>query len=205
MLEGHLVDLVPRTDDYVEIEAITVNAEAGFWSNAGSRPLVTQAAYHAFVDSSRERDADNPMRTIFFGIRTKDGTPIGRMKIRSLPAHLRQNILGFLIGDPVYWGQGRGTDALLLAVQYCFDWLDARKIWLGTMGWNVRVLRQMEKVGFVQELRQRDGTYGDGQWCDMVVFARLREDWPGYVAEAARLKLHERAAQIALDAPNARM
>ena len=66
------------------------------------------------------------------------------------------------IGEPDYWGGGYGTDALLLLIEYAFDTLDMRKVWLNTMSLNERVIRQMEKVGFGLEGRQREANADGG-------------------------------------------
>jgi RimJ/RimL family protein N-acetyltransferase len=96
------------------------------------------------------------------------------------------------IGEPEYWGSGYGTDALLLLVDYAFDELDIRKIWLGTMGLNARVMRQMEKVGFTLEVRQRQAIYADSVWYEQLIYGLLREEWPGRPALVEKLGLTAR-------------
>jgi len=72
-------------------------------------------------------------------------TPIGFFRAQRLVPHSRLAMLGARIGDPAYWGGGYGTDALLLLIEYAFDWLVMRKLWLGSTSANARVMRQMEK------------------------------------------------------------
>jgi RimJ/RimL family protein N-acetyltransferase len=95
-----------------------------------------------------------------------------------------------MIGNPDYWGGGYGTDALLLLVDYAFDWLDLRRLWLVTMAPNARVIRQMEKVGFTLECQIRQGTLVDGVYHDVLLYGLLREEWPGRTAMIERLGLH---------------
>ena len=108
------------------------------------------------------------------------------------PYH-RLAMLGAKICDPAYWSGGYGTDALLLVVDYAFDWLDMHKLWLTTTSFNQRVMRQMEKVGFTLEGQVRLETLADGQWHDGPIYGLLREEWPGRAAKIEQLGLRVRA------------
>lgn len=97
-----------------------------------------------------------------------------------------------MIGEPEYWGGGYGTDALLLLADYAFDWLDLHKLWLITMALNARVMRQMEKVGFDLEARQRAATWANNGWVDALTYGIQRSAWPGRAALIERLGLRAR-------------
>jgi RimJ/RimL family protein N-acetyltransferase len=128
-----------------------------------------------------------------FGIRTKDGRRIGFVGITALHPAQRLALLGARIGEPEYWGSGYGTDALLLLVEYAFDWLDLRKVWLITTSLNARVMRQMDKVGFTLEGRRRMSVYADRTWHDDLLYGLLRDEWPGRAALVEKLGLRARA------------
>ena len=190
MLEGILVDLVPYGDKFRARDRVWWNNESRFWSGVGERRFVSQAQVDA---EHREWDEyEGPSSGVPFGVQTKDGRPIGYMGINWLLAHHRLAMLGASIGEPEYWGSGYGTDALLLLIDYTFDELDIRKIWLGTMSLNARVMRQMEKVGFTLEVRRRKGIYADGVWYDELIYSLFREDWPGRAALVEKLGLAAR-------------
>jgi RimJ/RimL family protein N-acetyltransferase len=61
-----------------------------------------------------------------------------------------------------------------------------------TMALNARVVRQMEKVGFTLEGRQREGTWVDGKPVDGLAYGILREEWPGREAVIERIGLKAR-------------
>ncbi len=190
MLEGLLVDLVPYGQAHQARDHAWWNNESSFWASMGEREIVSRAAVER-----RHREwvePDQPRTGVAFGVQTKDGTPIGYFGVNFLSYHHRVANLGANISEPGYWGGGYGTDALLLIVDYAFNWLDMRRVWLGTMSLNTRVLRQMEKVGFVLEGRHRRMTLADGQWYDEVIFGLLREEWPGREAMLERLGLRAR-------------
>ena len=191
MLEGLLVDLVPASKSaYFDKKHKWENGEAAFWGSAGGRPILTRAMlerWHAEHVARMEHS-----QRVTFGIQTKDGQPIGDISMNWVLPHHRLSILGAQIGEPEFWGGGYGTDALLLLTDHAFDWLDMHKLWLGTMGINVRVHRQMEKVGFQREAVRRDLFYADGQWTDEVIYGILREEWPGRAAVIERIGLKAR-------------
>ncbi len=179
MLYGLLVDLIPFGKRIIDPMPKWVMGPGGWWGDGGNREIFSQAAFDRWQQERQEEVEQGKVSGISFGIQTKDGTPIGDMGINFMsPTHRAAN-LGAMIGDPNYWGGGYGTDALTLLIDYAFNWLDLRRVWLNTMGINARVIRQMEKVGFTLEGRQRGYTFVDGTWVDMLCYGLLREEWPG--------------------------
>ena len=193
MLEGLLVDLVPYDKRFRERASEWENSEATFWGGMGEWRIITKAQ----IERRRQRRQESPRHSegVHFGVQTKDGTPIGSFGITWMLAHHRLAMLGAIIFESDYWGGGYGTDALLLMVDYAFDWLDLRKVWLTTMSLNARVLRQMEKVGFTLEARRRKGVFARGEWYDEVMYGLLREEWPGREAMLQKLGLRAKLPQ----------
>ncbi|WP_119067194.1 GNAT family N-acetyltransferase [Aggregatilinea lenta] len=194
MLEGLLVDLVPYGDAYKRQEYHWRNSEAWFWATAGDRWFLSREHSERSQRERAERAEQHHWQGIMFGIQSKDGQPLGDIGMGWVVPHHRLAMLGAAIGEPAFWGGGYGTDALLLLVDYAFDWLDFHKLWLGTMGINERVQRQMAKVGFTLEVRLRAGMYANGQWTDELQYGLLREEWPGREAVIARIGLKARSA-----------
>ncbi len=198
MLEGWIVDLVPYGEAFKQREHAWMNNVSSFWSSGGEWQIMTQAMLqrrwerHAEYRSGRR----GPSGHVPFGIQAKDGTPLGYMGINWLDFHNRTALLGAKIGEPEHWGGGYGTDALLLLLDYAFAWLDLRKAWLLTTSMNDRVMRQMEKVGFELEARQRKAAYAEGVWYDWIFYGLFHDEWRGYAALSEELGLHERAAAL---------
>ena len=192
MLEGLLVDLVPYGKAFTDLEHRWRNHEASFYGSGGDRYFVTQAMVRRMMQEWAEERERGEDPGVAFGIRTKDGKPIGYMGINWLVPYYRLAMLGAKIGEPEYWGGGYGTDALLLLLEYAFDWLDIRKAWLMTTTMNHRVMRQMEKVGFTLEAQQRHAALADGVWYDWLAYGLLREEWPGRAAAIERIGLQAR-------------
>ncbi|MBI5957694.1 MAG: GNAT family N-acetyltransferase [Chloroflexi bacterium] len=192
MLEGLLVDLVPYGDRYLEQEHRWLNSEAWFWAAVGDRRLITESTLKRWREENAERQGSQPRTRVMWGVQTKDGKPLGDIAMNWVVPHCRLSMLGAAIGEPEYWGGGYGTDALLLITDYAFDWLDMHKLWLSTMGLNVRVQRQMAKVGYKLESRRRQAFRADGQWVDELSYGLLREEWPGRAAIIEKLGLKAR-------------
>lgn len=192
MLEGLLVDLVPFGKKYEELEHKWRNGEAWFWATEGDRWFVTQANLERHRQERAEWRESHGTHNMWFGIQAKDGKPLGDISMNWVLPHQRITMLGASIGEQEFWGGGYGTDALLLIVDHAFNWLDLRKVWLGTMGLNVRVQRQMEKVGFTLEVRRREACFVDGRWTDELLYGLLREEWPGREAMIEKLGLKAR-------------
>lgn len=192
MFEGILVDLVPYGKAFREQEHRWLNNESAFWGTAGNRLIVSNAQLKRWRDGQLERDERNPNHAIWFGIRTKSGVPLGDVELGDILPHYRVAMIGIGIGEQEYWGGGYGTDALLLIMEYAFNWLDYRKVWLSTMESNVRMQRAAEKAGFHEEARRRCFWLADGQWMDDVVYGVLQEEWPGRDVMVERLGLTPR-------------
>ncbi|NDJ76434.1 MAG: GNAT family N-acetyltransferase [Chloroflexi bacterium] len=193
MLEGLLVDLVPLNKPFRELEHKWRNHVASWWASGGEWPITTKAALERQQAEWLEWKSNNEgVRGVPFGIQTKDGQPLGYFGINWIAEPHRLAMLGAKIGEPEYWGGGYGTDALLLLVDYAFDWLDIRKCWLMTTSMNDRVQRQMEKVGFMFEVRQRKGALAEGKWYDWLAYGLMREEWPGRAAMLEKLGLEAR-------------
>lgn len=187
MLEGLLVDLVPYGKLFSDRDAEWSNSIGQFWSSLGDQRIVSKAQVEAMHREWYE--SDEPQTGVPFGIQTKDGIPLGYFGINFIIPHCRVAMFGASINDPAYWGGGYGTDAILLLTDYAFDELDMRKIWLGTMSLNERVIRQMEKVGFTLEAQRRESVYAAGNWYDELFYGLLREEWPGREAMIKKLGL----------------
>ena len=61
--------------------------------------------------------------------------------------------------------------------RYGFDTLNLHRIWLTVLADNAGAIRAYEKAGFVHEGAQRDATYRDGGYLDLILMSVLRPEW----------------------------
>jgi RimJ/RimL family protein N-acetyltransferase len=85
--------------------------------------------------------------------------------------------VGIGIGDPAYWGQGYGTDAMKIILRYAFMELNLHRVSLDVFDYNPRAIHSYEKAGFRLEGRQRQMMRREGQRWDVIYMGILRADW----------------------------
>jgi RimJ/RimL family protein N-acetyltransferase len=127
-----------------------------------------------WIEKDFEKD---PMESVRFSIRTlADDKFIGEI---SLWFNWQQGDawVGIVIGEREYWGQGYGSDAMRLIVQYGFDEANLRRVSLALHSYNPRALRSYEKVGFKMEGVLRGETLREGRRTDTYFMGILREEW----------------------------
>ncbi len=189
-LEGLLLDLVPFDQRFLDRERAWINGPMREWW--GQDGLLSEATHERRVEYRESQPREKSAR---FGMETKDGVPIGLFALDNIDPLHRVAEVGAGIGEPAYWSGGYGTDAMLLIVQYAFDWLDLRRLYLTTMGHNLRAQRQVEKCGFTREGMQRRKVRGGngGEFRDFLWYGMLREEWPGRDAMIERVGLRDKA------------
>ena len=89
------------------------------------------------------------------------------------PVH-RSAEIGIRIGEDKNRGQGYGTEALLLALDYCWNHLNLNRLQLTVFKHNVRAIGAYQAAGFRKEGRMRKAAFIGGQWVDLIMMAALR-------------------------------
>lgn len=106
-----------------------------------------------------------------------DGQFIGGCALFQVDEVARTCALGITIGDKSYWGRGYGREAVKLLVDYAFRLRNLRRVWLTVNGNNERAIRAYRTCGFVEEGRQRQHVWSNGEYVDLVYMGLLREEW----------------------------
>lgn len=106
-----------------------------------------------------------------------DDTPIGNFSLKGFDWRNRSCEVGIAIGEPDYWGQGYGTEAMQIGLRYAFLELNLHRVELEVLASNERAIHSYEKVGFQREAVKRQALFRDGAYQDFVVMGILRDDW----------------------------
>jgi RimJ/RimL family protein N-acetyltransferase len=77
---------------------------------------------------------------------------------------------------PELRGKGLGTEAQRLLAEFLFATTPVHRVEASTDVANLPEQRALAKAGFLREGVARGAQYRAGEWHDMVVFARLRDD-----------------------------
>jgi len=122
----------------------------------------TELALEGIAATLRER------RHVFSVVTLDGDILIGRGMLFGVDHVNRSAMLGLLIGEKEYWGQGYGTEATRLLVDYGLNLLNLNSIMLGCFAFNARALRCYEKAGFSVIGRRRQARIIGGVAYDLV-------------------------------------
>ena len=112
-----------------------------------------------------------------FAIEAEDKTYIGNVGLHGIERENRRAVLGIIIGEKAYWGQGYGTDAIRTMLQWAFGYLNLNRVTLNVYSYNERAIRCYQKCGFQHEGTMRKAHYIDGQYFDEWVMGILRDEF----------------------------
>jgi RimJ/RimL family protein N-acetyltransferase len=111
---------------------------------------------------------------VFFAIRVLGSPAItGYVQIFNIDAVHRSAQVGVRIGDGADRSKGYGTEAMALAVDYCWNHLNLSRIGLTVFETNERAIKLYLALGFEQEGLLRRAVFIDGRWVDLVLMSLL--------------------------------
>jgi RimJ/RimL family protein N-acetyltransferase len=136
---------------------------------------------------------------LVFLIVTNDGTLIGRIGIFAIDWTKREGELGIAIGEPAYWGQGYGRDAVVTLLRYAFETTVLDRINLYTFVDNVRAQKCFTACGFraLSMARRFSPDIGEYDGIEMEItrgdFARLQRGANGKALKQPQIPLTQDA------------
>ena len=101
---------------------------------------------------------------------------IGNVKIDFHDEKANVSELGLLIGDKDFWGKGIGYEACKLAINYGFEEMKLRKIYLAVYESNPKAKKLYEKLGFKIEGILRKHVYANGGFQDKYLMGIFKEE-----------------------------
>ena len=102
---------------------------------------------------------------------------IGRCVLFQVDHVNRSAMMGIVIGEKGYWGQGYGREAIRLLLDYAFNLLNLNSIMLGTFSFNERALRCYRAVGFREIGRRRQARIVGDRRYDAVFMDILADEF----------------------------
>ena len=103
-----------------------------------------------------------------------DPTPVGEVHLMDLH-HTRPEISYWVL--PEYHGNGYGTEAVGVLVDYAFGSHEIRGLQAQAFAPNEESTGVLESLGFTHEGALRDARFRDGEYVDVVWYGLLREEW----------------------------
>lgn len=97
--------------------------------------------------------------------------PFGSVYLRDINRHNKKAEYGIFIGDLLARGQGYGTEAARLMLDYAFKELALHKVSLRVLKDNLEAIHSYEAAGFVTEGIMRDEELIGGHYKDIIFMA----------------------------------
>ncbi|NNM51894.1 MAG: GNAT family N-acetyltransferase [Pseudomonadales bacterium] len=169
MLQGKLVILGPVYPlDFNALFLWADDSEAALLNEPYRPPLWKHQETFWFAQNP------DPSRVFFALRKIHEPSILGYVQLWNIDAVNRSVMLGLRIGDLAQRGQGMGQEALQLAIDYCWQHLNLRRITISVFANNAPALHIYEKNGFIQEGLLRQAVYISGTWVDIILMGLLR-------------------------------
>ncbi|MBT3401560.1 MAG: GNAT family N-acetyltransferase [Rhodospirillaceae bacterium] len=144
---------------------VTQNMESGW------RPS-TEAIAGSMTDLVEADD-----RAIVFAVEAGAGRLIGSCGLYEIFWPGRRAEFRIMLGEPDVFGEGHGTRATRMVVEYAFKRANMEVVHLGVNADNVAAVKAYENAGFVREGVRRRFVFAAGEYHDAIVMSILRDEY----------------------------
>jgi len=118
-----------------------------------------------------------PQNLVFVVERKRDGQAIGVVGLHQIDWVQRRCVSGSFIGPPRLRGEGYGTEAKSLLLDYAFGELGMQSVWALVFADNTPSIRALEKQGYRRGGVHRKSVWRGSTWIDSYYYDILQEDW----------------------------
>ena len=113
-----------------------------------------------------------------FSIVTKENdTLIGNISLMKIHEVNRTCELGIFIGDENYLSRGYGSEAIMLILDYAFNYINLNNVMLRVFSYNKRAIKAYEKCGFKTFGIWKESHYFEGKYSDEIYMNILKKDF----------------------------
>jgi diamine N-acetyltransferase len=145
--------------------------------------LTMEAEEEWYEAASRAGAGVDPEAAHFTIYDRRDDAPVGVLSLERISHRFGRAELGIVLGERR--GQGIGTDAVRLALDWAFNHLGLHNVMLETDDWNTAALRAYEKAGFRELGRRRGGVLTRGRRNDSVLMDAVADEFDSPVLRPA--------------------
>jgi diamine N-acetyltransferase len=184
LLRGEKVGLGPLRRDLVARYARWMN-DLAVRRGTGSAGIQTTPAEEAWFERTAESDGGRRPTSAHFTVRElANGQPVGTTSLMGIDAFAGTARFGILIGEGR--GQGFGTEATRLTLDWGFHVLALRNVTLEVLPWNRAAIRAYERAGFRRIGVRRGAALDWGERCDEILMDAIPEEFESPVLRAQR-------------------
>jgi len=169
MLLGSRINLGPFVPEDCAAVFCWINDVAAARLDLAYRPVDMMAHQQWWQSLGKD-----PSKVVFALRRTGDPALIGFVQIAAINQVHRSAEIGIRIGDEINRGRGSGTEALRLALDFCWNDLNLNRVQLTVFEHNARAIGAYRAAGFRKEGRMRKAAFIGGDWVDLIMMAALR-------------------------------
>ena len=146
--------------------------------------VATPETQEKWVEENLEKSAKSAPATVEFTIYDRrDATPVGTIGLLGINHANGTAEIGIAVGERR--GEGLGTEATRLALDYAFHVLQLRNVLLETLEWNLAGLKAYERAGFRRVGVRRGAVMSRGRRTDVVIMDAIPEDFGASVLRSA--------------------
>lgn len=168
LVQGERIKLCPFEGDFWRVGLGWYNDPEIIAMTSDDPNALTEAQFKDMI----QVDIDHA-QSVVFGVANELDRPIGVGMLRHVDGLHRSCELHITIGEKDHWGKGYGTDAIAMMRDYAFVGLELHRVISTPFAHNTRMVRSLEKCGFVREGVLRDALWIQEQFIDVVIMATL--------------------------------
>jgi RimJ/RimL family protein N-acetyltransferase len=140
------------------------------------RGVSTPESQEKWVDENVEKSAAGMPEVVEFTVYDRtDTTPVGTAGLLRIRHDQGNAEFAIVIGERR--GQGLGTEATRLVLDFAFNVLHLRNVMLETLAWNVAALTAYERAGFRRIGVRRGAVMAGGRPTDIVFMDAIAEEF----------------------------
>ena len=128
-------------------------------------------------DEQQYLETNKKAEVAFAIVTEKEDKLIGCVALHDIDNIRRIATMGIFIGDREYRGQGYGTEAVKLILDFGFNYLNLNNIKLDLKEFNERALACYKKCGFKEYGRRRKCNFINGKYYDSIEMDILAEEF----------------------------
>jgi len=171
-LEGNQVYLRPLELADVDFMVQISNNDVEMRRLTGTQTPFTRDQIEHYI----QRQAQGDTRVSFGIVRRDEDRLVGEVVISDIHRNARSANFRIAISD-AYTGNGFGTEATRLMLDYGFGMLNLHRIEIDVYTINERAIHVYEEVGFKREGLKRQNWYYDHQFYDTVIMSILEDEY----------------------------
>lgn len=172
-IKGNKIDLLPLNSKHLKSYIKWIN-------NPKVRPYARNVLPQTIEDGKKylESQEQNYKTIITFEIwHRNDKKAIGYIELFDINWFDSKAYIGLMIGEPEYWRQGVGTEAIELITDYGFKELNLNKLYAIIFAPNSASCRCFEKNRYKREALLKQDVYIDGKFLDTYLYSILKKEW----------------------------